>query len=227
MEVYLPKMYLDEEIMQVFGNKISTIGIFNFRIFSSEDKKEKSRMNTYTFSSIIEMHPSSFDVEKLEIFDELEEDSFITLKFYKGDVFIDDLRVVKQTTNTELFLKILNAGKIPRTIKYDRVLKLLLTSMNINGVNFGVPSTVLEVVITEIYRNRENLGESYRFFAGSGKSKSLLDYETISLKAVSYHNSTFTALTFEDFDYALVTSVNKTKYDKTETVSPVEKVIKY
>ena len=227
MEVYLPRIYLDEGIVEFYGNKINTLGIFNFKIFSDEAKKDNVKMNTYSFSSIITMQPSSYNLEKMDLFDEIDDNSFLILKFYKNDIFIDSLDIAKASKNTEKFLKILNSGKLPKTIPYNKILELLLTNMRINGVNFEVPSSILELIISELYREKNNLELPFRFKAGSPKKVSMLDYDTINLKSISYYNSTFTSLTFEDFDYALLTSINKNNLKKEEKISPVEKVLKY
>ena len=56
--------------------------------------------------------------------------------------------------------------------------------------------------------------------------KKQLDYLPSNVREICARNSTFAALTFEDFDAMLTASVNINNYKRAETVSPIEKIIK-
>lgn len=228
MEVYIPRYYFDNEICRFIGDKIETLGMFNFRVFSSEAKKDKSPLHTFKFPSFLVTKPTSTDYEEIEdLIDESDENSFAVLKYYKGDIFIDNVNVTQKSDYTMVFINLLHSGKLPNTIPYDKILELELENLAFNGVNLNVSATVLELIISEIYRERGNLAKSFRFKAGSSGKVSMHDYQTINIKSISNFNSTFTAVTFEDIDFALVSSVNKTRQNKKEAVSPIEKTIKY
>jgi hypothetical protein len=228
MEVYIPRFYFDNDISKFIGDKVETLGIFNFRVFSSEEKKGNSPLHTFKFPSFLVTKPTSSDYEEIEdLIEDADENSFAVLKYYKGDIFIDNLNVTQKSDNTILFINLLHSGKLPTTIPYDQVLELELENTAFNGVNLNVSSTVLELIISEIYRDKTDLTKSFRFKAGSGGKTSMHNYKPINIKQISTFNSTFTGVTFEDIDYNLVASVNKTRYNKKEASSPIERTIKY
>lgn len=229
MEVYLPRFYFDTGIASQIGSNIEAFGVFNFRIYSSEEKKENTMLHTFKFPSPILLCPSSTSNEKdLKLISEIEGSSEYTiLKFYKGDMFIANLNIKRDVDNVEKFLKLLNNGKLPNTLAYDEILELWFTNLDINNMSLNVPSTAMELVISEVYRDKNDLSKSFRYKAGSGGKVSMYDYKAVNLKAISNYNSTFTAITFEDIDLAITNSVNKTRYNIKEVESPIEKTIKY
>jgi hypothetical protein len=222
MEVYIPEYYIENNMARYLGNTIETFAIFNFKVFKDENKKDDSKLHTFSFPSPIILKPSSILTGQIGP-EKDNDEKFLILKFFKGDIFINNLFMTKQSKNTEMFLNLLTNGKLPSTIPYEKILNLLVENLSINSVNLNVPSTILELIISEIYRDASDLSQPFRFKSNLAKSK----YKTINLKNISNYNSTFTALTFEDIDYALVSSINKTRYNLKETISPVEKTIKY
>lgn len=227
MEVYVPRFYFENEISYFIGDKVETIGVFNFKVFSSEDKKGAVPLHTFSYPSYMVTCPSSSKTEKIDLIADADENEFTVLQYYKGDIFIDNVNVAKNSAYTLMFINLLHSGKIPSTVPYDKVLALELDNLAINGVNLGVSSTIMELVISEIYRDKKDMTKSFRFRAGGDNKVSMFDYKTINLKAIANFNSTFTGVTFEDMDFALVSSVNKFRSGTKEAVSPIEKTIKY
>jgi len=228
MEVYVPRFYFDNGISVLIGDKIETLGIFNFKVFSSEEKKNKAELHTFKFPSFILTEPTSTNYQEIQdLIEESDDKSFAVLKYYKNDIFIDNINVTKKSEYTQLFINLLHSGKLPNTIPYDEILGLEMESTNFNGVNLNVPATVMELIISEIYRDKKDLTKPFRFKAGKSGKVSMYDYKPINIKQISTFNSTFTGVTFEDIDYNLTASVNKTRYKKKEAISPIEKTIKY
>lgn len=227
MEIYMPRFYFDNEISNFVGDKVETIGVFNFKVFSGEDKKGVAPLHTFSYPSYFVTCPSSSKNEKVDLIADVDDNEFVVLQYFKGDVFIDNVNVAKNSAHTLMFINLLHSGKIPATVPYDKVLGLELDNLAINGVNLGVSATIMELVISEIYRDKKDMTKSFRFRAGGTGKVSMFDYRTINLKAIANFNSTFTGVTFEDMDFALVSSVNKLRSGKKEAVSPIEKTIKY
>ena len=75
-------------------------------------------------------------------------------------------------------------------------------------------------------RDRKNPKEPFR----KTINKSGIDemaYKNISMKDIAFYNSTYTAIGFENFDKAVNTGIAKNIRNDKETISPVEKVLKY
>ena len=95
-----------------------------------------------------------------------------------------------------------------------------------NHVNFGVPSVILELILSVAYRDKKD--PTKRFAVALAKNPNLTDYDykMASIRQICQYTSTFTALTFEDFDSMLTTSLNRTRLHKQEVDSPLEQIIK-
>ena len=62
--------------------------------------------------------------------------------------------------------------------------------------------------------------------AGKGKVN-MLNYATSNMREICALLSTYTAITYEDMDTMLVHSLNRSKFNKPQTESPLERLIKY
>ena len=65
MEVYIPENYFPT-MAEVIGDKINTLGIFLYRIFSNREKKETVKLGVYKFPSILTTKPSDLEKKKLD-----------------------------------------------------------------------------------------------------------------------------------------------------------------
>jgi|GEM_PF-1839457 len=237
MEVYIPKSYFENNIATILGNRVKTLGIFDFKIFNSIDGKstDKSR-NLYKCPLEIVMQPSSIEkgqtiVKNLEIDEEDETDdnveNVVTLKFYKNDIFILNEVIEQNVSSVNTLVKLLNSGKINKSVDYKEIINLLLDNLEANNFNLKTPSLDLELIISELYRQKKDTTKPYRMIAGKTGKVNKDEYVPTSVKKISTNNSTFTAISGENIRMALISSVNKTQQDKPEKESPVEKVMKY
>ena len=55
----------------------------------------------------------------------------------------------------------------------------------------------------------------------------MTDYATSNMREICAQNSTFAAITYEDMDSMLITSLNRSKLKKAQVESPLERIIKY
>ena len=117
------------------------------------------------------------------------------------------------------------AGKI-KNIPYDKLLDVWQKNLELNDVNLGVPSSILELIISEIYRNPKNPNEKFSKYINENPKAHKMFYRASNIREICSRNSTFAALTFEDFDTMVTASLNMNKYNKKQVESPIEKVLK-
>lgn len=223
MEVYIPYYYFENKMTNIFEDKINTLGIFLFRIYKDESKKDNAQMQVYKLPTVINLKPSNYRKDKLTI-NGTTMDYFI-LEFFKNDVFIDSTIIVQSSSIVNDLITFFHNGKLPTFLKYEDTFKLILNSILINKMKFKVPAVTFETMNSEINRNKSDISKPFRFAAADGANER--DYQPVSIKQIPNFNSTFSSVTFEDIDYQLIASVNRTKYKKEETLSPIEETIKY
>ena len=95
-----------------------------------------------------------------------------------------------------------------------------------NDMVFDVPSVILEMLLATSYRDPKDLSKKFATVYGQSADASPFAYRMINNRQISQYASTFTAMTFEDFDAMVTASVNRTMQHKEETISPLEKIIK-
>lgn len=223
LEMYIPDSYFESKLAEEFGNSIRVFGLFNIRVF--DEKNKPMKLETLNVPTMIYIHPSEVEKKELQLIDDGEVEKYRVAKFYKGNVIMQN-SVPQDASNVELFLKILTTGKVPKTIPYSQVLRIWQRNLDLNGVKLGVTSTILEIIIAEIYRNKKKPEERFAKLIGKDPSVSEYAYRTANIREICARNSTFAALTFEDMDQMIISSLNINKYNKEESESPIEKIIK-
>lgn len=225
LRIYLPKDYFgDGGISEMYEDKVQTIGMFYFSTHSSIDAPLDDTKNMY-FLKLPLTFTIQFDkIEDAKITIRGVEDSFRVISCYNDNVFIENINFVQNGGNVMKFLNLLNTAKLSR-VKYSDLFELFMSTMFLNNVDLQVPSTILEGIITELCRQPNNISEPFRQMAGRDPNVDEFSYRAISSKLLAHVASTFASIDYEDFNKALTVSSERTRSQKKDRVSPVEKVI--
>lgn len=220
-EFYIPMSYFDSSrnFAEDFNDTIKVLGIFNVGIFENGKFKELRTLNLPTTitinvydSEIREIKMSNGETTQCKVVKYLK-----NAKIMRSVVFQDDEPVKK-------YLQFLISGKIPNIIPYSQQLRVWRKNQVLNGIHFGVSSVYLELVLSVVNRNPKKLNEK---FSKVAEENGDFDYKFASIRQICQYNSTFTALTFEDIDSMITTSLNKSRNKVKERESPIEQIIKF
>ena len=226
MELYIPEYYYEIGVAIDKGNIVEFIGLVNFKVFKSPTDSD-GILETLNFPSMMSTKPNSMLSKEIEVVKGSGVTKTRILKYYNGDTVMLTTSVVQSVENCEMFIKLLNAGKIPNTIPYENVFHLFLKNLEINNMNLNVSAVLLETIVSEMYRGKGKLDTPFRKIVGKNPATSQLDYEALNMRDLCSFNSTFNAVTFEDLDSMLMTSINRERYGKNNTYSPIENILKY
>lgn len=220
-EFYIPMYYFDttKRFAEDLGDKINVLGIFNVGIFSNGKLQEMKTLNLPTMITI-----NVYDSEVRDV--KLSDGEILPCKVvkYLKDSKIMNSVLFEDDSYSKDYLKYITSGNIPKIVPYSKALKVWRKNQRLNGVHFGVSSCYLEIVLATMYRNPNDLSQKFSVIA---QDVGDYDYATASIRQICQYNSTFTALTYEDIDSMITTSLNKTREKSKETVSPVEQIIKF
>lgn len=225
LEAYIPDNLFKKGLNEILGDKVSILGIFNFKVAGKDMDFSKSSLHTFKFPTMVISKPSSIEDREFSLTKDSGIQKYKVLKYYKGDVMLSSLQIVTNIDNVQKFVDLLIAANLPNTLKYSAILDLFLKNITNNKQSLGITALVASVVISEIYRYKNDMSIPFRKVIGRGKA-SELDYIAANARTVCANNSTFSALTFEDPNTMLVTSINKHRYKRSENFSPVEKIIR-
>ena len=225
LEMYIPEFYFEGKLAEDYGSSLMVFGLFNVRVF--DEKGRPMKLETFNIPSLILIHPSEIERKELQLIegDSGEVETYRVAKFFKGNAIMKN-SIPQDASNVELFLSVLFRGKIPKTIPYSQVLQIWQKNLELNGVKLGVTATILEIIISEIYRNKKKPEETFAKLIGKDPTVSEYAYRTANIREICARNSTFAALTFEDMDSMITSSLNINRYNKQESESPIEKIIK-
>lgn len=223
-EFYIPMYYFDSNygFAENLGDKIDTFGVFNVGIFN---EGKLSYIDTLAIPSWIKVNSVETEIRNVNIPGSGEIPCKI-IKLYKGnEIFLN--RIIADSENAQTYLRLITFGKLPKNIPYSKTLDLWKKNQSLNFVNFGVPSLILEVILSVSYRYKDNVASKFSKVIGLPKSTvTEYDYEMASIRSICQYASTFSAITFEDMDSMITASVNRLRDKKDESESPVENLFK-
>lgn len=223
-EIYLSSNFLDksnppQSIAKELGDKIETMGLFWFNVDGQWYELQLPIKFQFQFSE--------FRKEKRRLKPGMPEGEYLVYTLHKGDAFVYDILHKKDLDDikTDFLAKMIENAKIPNTVAYKDTFPIFIRAMTATETsNLGVSSVNLEVMMSELYRNKKNMREPYRkVYNGSNE----YDYRMVSIKKLPELNSSFTALIGEDIQNQLSAAILRTREGAEDNISPVEKIIKY
>lgn len=225
IEYYIPEYYFENSYAVITGSTLKVFGLLHYTVFDDKEKElESGIMNIPTMISMYFKNITKANITLSESTNAEPEPCRI-ISFHKNDP-ITEMNIQKDSSNAELFLRMLCAGKI-RNVPYNKLFSIWEKNMQLNNVKFGVPATALELIIAQLCRDPDNTNNKFSIKLNKDPKISQYAYKPASIKELCSQSSTFAALTFQDFDYMLGSSLNMNKYDKEQSESPLEKIMKY
>lgn len=223
MKIYLPKNYLEKD--SVFANKlgncIETIGLFWFEV---EGKKYE-----LTLPLRIQFEYQETSTYKGKLTPDLLSLDYDVFILRAGDAFVKELNHKQDISDLEnMLLRVIDQGKMPQTVSYEESLTILLNLLEAcdSTSALGVSSTILEIVLSEMYRNKHNVSEPFRMLINKSNTASMYDFKIVRMNRLSGLNSVFGSLTGEDTYQQIANSIVRTKEHAPDRESPLEKLIK-
>lgn len=223
MNIYLPHNYFDKNIATYEGNFVTTIGILLFEVVNAANPT-KNNFYVLKIPTVISFEFDENDTKKLKI--NGKEEVFDMFVLNNEGTFIRNTDVEMSAKNCKKFLDVVHNGYMPNIISYKDIVKLYLSSMDINDTDLGSPSTIYELIVSELCRYSKDVNKPFRM-ALKNPSVKETEYVNVNLKKIPMLNSTYASLSFENMNESIITSIERTYSNGTEKESPIEKTIKY
>ena len=217
MEIYIPINF----DMVNKGISLETLGCVYLRGFPDGNEGPIQFLNVpvtvnfmiyNTKNETIRVHDRSIEV--------------LTLQYMK-DSYVLHQTIPNGREIAEEFLVSLLSGKLPKTLNYTKIIDLWWSNLEISGVDFKVPSKIMEMVISALYRDPHNNKNRYGQLYGTQSNPTGYDYDTNNVRAIVRSLSTFSGLVFEDISTMISSGIVNTADEIEEPESPLEKIIHY
>lgn len=224
-EFYIPMEYFNPNLdfSTDLSDRIRTFGFFNVGIFENGTLKELKILN---LPVIIEIFVYDSDIRDLRLSNNSDELTKCKVLKYNKNSKIMEAPYFEDDLNVKTFLDLMMNGKLPKTLPYSKLMKIWDKNLSMSKVNFGLSSFHRELFLSNMYRNPADLSQKFSKIA-SNPGVSDTDYTGSNVRQICQYNSTFTAVTFEDMDSMITTSLNKTRTKAKEKESPLEQVMKF
>lgn len=223
-EFYIPKYYFESTggFAEDYGSKIHALGVFDVGIFENDKLKEMKVLNLPTWT---DFYVTDSEDRTVNLPNDDGPTECKVLKYMKGEKIMPS-SVVEDSSNAESFANFIIKGKIPAIVPYELAITLWINNMILNSASLGVPSVILELILASAYRYKKDPGQKFAHVIGNDPNISQFDYIMQNVRQICQYTSTFTGLTFEDFDSMATTALNRTRSKGTEAYSPIESIIK-
>lgn len=220
---YIPQDNFVHELSREVGNTVITIASIYVDVFAMDDSDpELFRLNIPVDIQITYQDKTTVVLD----FDGEGKKTYIAYTNYRNQMIFESDIHVKSLESAKGFIDVINSGKLNNDIKYGaELLKLYKDNDLLNGINFSVPSTLIEAMLGEMCRDSSDYHIPFRITAGStGKEQG---YSFAKIKSLAQITSVFAALSFENMNLSIINSVNLTRSGRKQTTQPIEKIIHY
>ena len=226
LEIYIPERYFDSNMAYWEGDAINTFGLVYCAVLDSK-MHQNNPVELINLPTPIYLYPRESEVKELILIPEspYKEEKYMVLRFYKGDTIMPS-DIQRDSSNVENFLKLMCAGKIGPNIPYNKLLEIWEKNLEINNIKLGVAASILELIISVIYRSYDDPAIKFSEALAKNPKLSQYRYRTANIREICSRSSTFSALTYEDMDTMITTSLNMNNYNKKQAESPLEKLKK-
>ena len=210
VKIIIPKTNFDNNLSEFKDSQIITQGLFKM---SSMDGKDNFEVKL----------PLSI---KLNFYDMTSDSDNFYFPYKENDVIIEDMVFIPNVKQASAFLNLLTAGKI-NTNSFTDTVDVFKKSMSYNKVNINVPSELVECMIAEMARYKNDTTIPFRIAYGTIKGVSESDYMMFNYKDIARMTSVFGAVSFEDIKKSMQSAVFMTRTNQDQTITPTESVLKY
>jgi len=224
MKLYVPETYFKNNMAMEQGSDFKIYGIFKFSIHDKISDNKATKYHLLKYPTFITVNYDSIVKADLDLGNGIV-DKYRVIILTEGMVFLKSDKHIQSVKDVKMFLDLLNYGRL-NILKYSELIKLFHLSTQLNKIDLGVPSVVLEMMVAELCRVYNKYDTVFRTIAGKPNVSDDL-FSMITLKDLAHFSSTFTSLAFEDMNKGILMSVKRQKFGDSDKVSPVEKLIHF
>ncbi len=208
-----------KRLASMVGDKVEVFGVFYLYFWDDINDKEdgkKPKKILFQIPAMITMCPSYIEQRGAECI----------LEFQPGDIFIEQYMVVQTIENQKKIMNMLFNKYIPDSVKYSDIFKLWESCKNVNKINLKSPSSLLELIVSEMCRNPENLNESFRMYLKKNPNGDESSRVLVNLMALPRYLSTFASISSADPKAGVTKSIVRQREGEKNIISPVEEAVR-
>lgn len=225
LELYIWKNYVEKGYTNISGTMVESLGLLPLRWYRSVNSDKPTLCATWDIPTQVIFSPSNTDMKKVKIYPTSDEKEYVVIRFEKGDRIMNN-NVVKSLDNVVQFTQMVLGKGLDNNIPYPLLTPGWIRNMIMNDVNLNVPVTNIDNIIANLCRYKKDPNKTFASVIGKNPNTPMTDYIFVDTRTVCATDSIFGALSFEDMNLMLDSSLNMTQQEREQRVSPVEAIIK-
>lgn len=231
MEYYIPhhmidKMYRGYKYYELAGTKVKFFGVGNMRFFSSEKEMEDPfsiKVHTLGIPMMLTCEPDTIEVRDIKFTKGGKPRKSVVLTFYRGSVFVDNLNLLQNGNNIMVLMTLIESGKLDNVLP-DEAAEIFRDVQVMNKAKLRIPPEEEEIMISERYRDATNHMKKARYH--EGKFSSPDEIVSLNMRQEAMKSTTYQAITHEDINTSLISSVNRKRAGIVDEPTPSEAVVR-
>ena len=223
---YFPEVYFSgvkqNPTAQINGYYVVAMGVCDWALV--DDKGKVSEAKPFRFPTIFSCKPYTIEKVKNLSLNGTKPMDYRICHFKKDDEVISDINVPQIIDNVETLFRlfVINGGRIPHTVPYDKMHEYFPINMRLNGNDYGIHMQLFGIMVAGLCRDPKDLSRPFRYT----DMKDMRDYQQISVKMIPKYTSPYVALTSENWDESLMASILLSDQpEEAIRYSPIEKVV--
>lgn len=231
VDVFIPPEYVGSEYRgtpyySIVANQVKYFaGLAHIRIYRNEKEfNNPLSVPTYVLGTPVTIvcKPTDIDTRDVQFTKGGPIRKRIVLTFYKNDEFISNVNAIANTAHMMILIFQIEGGKldgIPPQILY----RIMREAERMNYMNLRIADEELQAFIAERYRDPKNPARHLRQSDSDPYSDQVLSYR---MREEAMQSTTFQAITHEDINNSLITSINRKQHGIINEPTAVERIVR-
>lgn len=227
MKIYIPSSYFEFNTAEFSGITVTSLALFYFEVktFEMEQKNQDGKFYLLKLPAKINFefednYKETKDIKNSGMID------YTVFVLNNGNIFMSNENVERNSLNAKDFIYLIHRGRFPSIIPYEEIIQMYLQNLELNNFDLETTSTIIEFMLSELFRWNKDEKIAFRK-AINMPNVSSMDYKNINMSNLSTFASTFSSLSFQDFNQSVISSIKRDINNEKQIESPAEKIIKY
>ena len=221
-EIQFPEEYVDHKIAEITGKDVRIFGLFEIKIYDTEDDGAKPRHVFFKHVGMITTCPSSISDTRIKG----DDNKYILLSFKKGDAFIKNKNITVDSGVATVMLNIMTLGYFPNVMPYEDIAHYWADVSAYNGVSLDAMSAAsIELIVSDLMRDPRNIAKPFRSKLKEDTKANRYGYKPINVRYLPRYTSVFSSIIAGDPKNNIISMISRLRSGEQPAVSPVEEAI--
>lgn len=224
LEVFIYQKYFPK-LAEITGETVHSIGILPYYWYAKWDDEKPSKVGTLKLPCMTEFHPNDMDIGKIvKIYPESDDREYTVMSFLEKDRCWSNM-LVKSSSYPTNFTDALLQAQLDTNIPYNLLTPYWELVGIMNGVNFGMSGSAMDIAIRHICRYKGDKTIFYSQMIEKDPKIGQVSYQFMNSRDLCAASGVFSAISFEDMNAMIDSSINMTTTGAQQEYSPISDII--